>query len=109
MTRGVIGLGMPSIVLLPDREIVAGMAIFRRGYVLEHRKEDPDRVLHVYLHELGHVLGLGHAGNQVNVMYPSLDHMTSLGRGDVAGVRAMTQPCTRDAGGIPVTIRDWSE
>lgn len=95
MTRGVVGLGMPSVVLLPTREVVAGVAIFRRGFVLEQRKVEPDRVVHLYLHELGHVLGLGHAAHQDNVMYPSMDHRPTLGQGDVAGVKAMTQPCVR--------------
>ena len=110
MTSGVVGLGMPSIVLLPTREIVAGVAIFRRGYVLEERKVDPGRVLHLYLHEIGHVLGLGHAGDARNIMYPSLDHLTALGAGDVAGVKAMTQPCTRrPASGRAVTVTEWRE
>lgn len=109
MIRGIVGLAMPSIVLVPSREIVSGMAIFRRGFVLTERKADPDRVTHLYLHELGHVLGLGHAGLQDNVMYPSMDHLTSLGTGDSAGVKAMTQPCTRHLAGTRVSITEWQE
>lgn len=114
MVRGIIGLAKPSIVLLPSREIVAGMAIFRRGYVLEERKTDTDRVLHLYLHEFGHVMGLGHAGKQDNVMYPSLDHLVELGSGDTSGVKAYTQPCTRPPGTASafvnrVRVTDWWE
>ena len=114
MVRGVIGLAMPSIVLVPSREVVAGVAVFRRSFVLEQRRTDPDRVLHLYLHELGHVLGLGHAGKQDNVMYPSIDHLTELGRGDRAGIEAFTQPCTRLPGASPtgdtaVHITEWQE
>jgi hypothetical protein len=94
MTRGVIGLAMPSIVLLPTREIVGGMSIFRRGYVVKERIANPKRVIHLYLHEIGHILGLGHARRDINVMYPSLDTMVGLGPGDRAGVAAITQECT---------------
>lgn len=109
MTRGAVGLGMPSVVMLPTREVVAGVAIFRRGFVLEQRQTDPDRVVHLYLHELGHVLGLGHAGRQDNVMYPSMDHLTTLGRGDIEGVRTMTQPCLRISVSARTAFREWQE
>ena len=109
MTRGVVGLAMPSVVLLPAREIVAGMAIIRRGFVLDERKEDPNHVLHVYLHELGHIVGLGHAGRQDNVMYPTLDHMTFLGSGDRAGAKAFTKECVRWTGSTVVTVTQWRE
>ena len=93
MVRGVIGLAKPAVVLLPSREIIAGVAVFRRIYFLEERKVDPDRVMHLYLHELGHVMGLGHAGREDNVMYPSLGHLVELGTGDRAGVDDYTQTC----------------
>lgn len=109
MTRGVVGLAMPSVVLLPMREIVAGMAIIRRGFILDERKEDPDHILHVYLHELGHVVGLGHAGRKANVMYPNLDHMAILGSGDLAGAEAMMKPCLRSTGSTAVTVTQWQE
>ena len=109
MTQAVIGLAMPSSVQLPEREIVAGMAIFRKGYILEHRKTDSERVMHIYLHELGHVIGLGHSGLRENVMYPTLDHETTLSSGDIAGAKAMTQPCTHEPASATGSITDWRE
>lgn len=100
ITRGVVGYAMPSVVLVPTREIVGGVAVFRLGYVLEQRKVTPERVLHLYLHEVGHVLGLGHADGVGNVMYPSLDHLVQLGTGDRAGARSFTQPCLRVTAGV---------
>jgi len=109
MTGGAVGLAMPSLVLLPTREIIGGMVILRRGYVLEQRKIDPDRVKHLYMHEFGHVLGLGHGTSQGNVMYPAIDHLGSLGAGDRAGVQAMTQACVRPLGSTVVNITEWRE
>lgn len=105
LTRGVVGMAMPSVVMIPSREIVAGVAVFRLGYVLEQRTIEPDRVIHLYLHEIGHVMGLGHARGRINVMYPSLDHVTRLGRGDRVGARALTQPCSRSAPRPAASIR----
>lgn len=104
MASNVVGLAMPSVVLVPTKEIVNGMVILRRGYVLEQRKIDPNRILHLYMHEFGHVIGLGHANGQANVMYPTLDHLVRLGPGDRAGAKAFTQPCVRPAGSTAVTI-----
>lgn len=109
MTGGAVGLAMPSLVLLPTREIIGGMVILRRGYVLEQRKIDPDRVTHLYLHEFGHVLGLGHSTSQGNVMYPAIDHLGLLGTGDRIGVGVITQPCARPLETTVVRITEWRE
>lgn len=110
MLSNVVGLAMPSVVLLPTKEIVNGMVILRRGYVLEQRRIDPNRILHLYMHEFGHVMGLGHASGVANVMYPTIDHLVTLGPGDRAGAAAFTRPCERrPPGGTAVTITEWRE
>jgi hypothetical protein len=93
MTRTTVGLAMPSVVLLPTREIINGMAIFRRGYVNEQRQILPQRVFQLYLHEMGHVLGLGHSSSMTDVMFPQLDSRTVLGQGDRDGAVDFIQPC----------------
>lgn len=94
LSGSVVGLARPTYVLTSEREVVGGMAVFRRGYVLRERSAEPRHLMHLYLHELGHIFGLGHADSPVNVMHPTLGTMTDLGPGDRAGVRAMTQKCT---------------
>ena len=69
------------------------MAIFRRVYVTAQRSLVPDRVQHLYLHEFGHILGLGHAQGADNIMHPTLNESTDLGDGDRAGIALLTQAC----------------
>lgn len=102
MMDNTVGMAMPTTVLLPSREIVGGMAVVRRGYVLEQRRVKPARIAQLYMHEIGHVMGLGHAGAVRNVMYPQMDHLGQLGPGDRAGARAFVQGCDVGRSGVPV-------
>lgn len=94
LSGNVVGLARPTFVLTSEREVVGGMAVFRRGYVLREQSAEPRHLTHLYLHELGHIFGLGHANSPANVMYPTLGTLTDLGAGDRAGARAHTQECT---------------
>lgn len=93
LSGNVVGLARPTFMLTSEREVVGGMAVFRRGYVLREQSAEPRHLAHLYLHELGHIFGLGHATSPANVMHPTLGTMTDLGPGDRAGVRAHTQMC----------------
>lgn len=54
-----------------------------------------DLVRALYLHELGHALGLGHVDNSDEIMYPSLTgEFSDYQAGDAAGLRALhSQTC----------------
>lgn len=93
MASNAVGLAMPTMVMPATQEITAGMAIFRRGYVEKQARVSPDGVVNLYLHEIGHVLGLGHASGTDNVMHPTLGQLTRVGSGDRAGASAITQAC----------------
>ena len=93
LSGNVVGLARPTFVLASEREVVGGMAVFRRGYVLREQSAEPRHLAHLYLHELGHIFGLGHATSPANVMHPTLGTMTDIGPGDRAGVRAHTHEC----------------
>ena len=85
-----VGLGSPTQVMASTKEIVAGDAVFRTDHVQRARAKE---LRSLYLHELGHVLGLAHASATANVMFPIVKSKVSLGAGDVNGVQAMTKPC----------------
>ena len=93
LTGGAVGLAMPTLVLVEERRIVGGIAIFMRRYAIEQARIDPTALTHVYVHELGHVLGLGHAESRANVMYPEVQSVGSLGDGDASGIARITQEC----------------
>ena len=93
LTGGAVGLAMPTMVLVEERRIVGGMAIFMRGYAIEQARTNPTALTHVYVHELGHVLGLGHAVSRANVMYPEVQSVANLGDGDASGIARITQEC----------------
>lgn len=86
------GFGSP-MTIGPGNQIIAGAAAFRTEQVKVNGARDPQALKSLYLHELGHVLGLAHARNQANIMFPIVTDQVVLGPGDVNGVRAMTKPC----------------
>ena len=85
-----MGEGSPSSVVPADREIIRGTAIFRADYI-ETVSSQQTRSL--YMHEIGHVLGLAHAQSRRNIMYPIVAGQVTLGPGDVDGIRAIAKPC----------------
>lgn len=94
MGGGVVGLGSPSTVWPTTKEIVNGTAVFRTDHV---KKVGAREAKALYLHELGHVLGLGHADDAANIMHGIVTDDTELGAGDTNGVRSMIKPCTQAA------------
>lgn len=80
----------PSSVVIDSKEIVTGTAVFETEYI----KTATDRQARsLYLHEIGHVLGLGHARSASNIMHPIVTDRLKLGPGDINGIQAMTKPC----------------
>lgn len=86
----VVGVATPTKVIPNAPEIVGGSAAFRVDYV-EYASKSESRAL--LLHELGHALGLGHAGDKKSVMYPIVGQTVALSKGDLAGIKAFTKNC----------------
>jgi hypothetical protein len=93
MVDPVAGLAMPARVSVADQQVIGGVALFRARHVRTLSKVDGQAMKGLYLHELGHVFGLGHADHPENVMHPLVVRRTELGPGDVAGVAAVVKPC----------------
>jgi hypothetical protein len=91
LSGSVVGIAMPTKVT--NGNIDGGMAVFRRGYVLREAPVNPARVEALYVHELGHVMGLGHSPSDANTMYSTLGTRTALGPGDSLGVSTVTKAC----------------
>ena len=85
------GFGGPGPVSPTTRQIESGYAFFSTDYV---RASGKARDANLYLHELGHVLGLGHAASPANIMNAIVTTKTALGAGDAHGVRSVTKACT---------------
>lgn len=99
MTGRTFGFGWPTGV--NDKgQITGGAAAFRTEFAAGAGNDRA--VASLYLHELGHVLGLGHASTKASVMYPIVTSRTTLGAGDIAGIQAMTHACS-SATGFAVT------
>ena len=87
---GVVGLGTPTLVLSDEKRIVGGEAVFESEYVNAQSKAE---LIHLFAHEIGHILGLGHSPDKGNIMYSVVTDQTKLGPGDVAGINAVMRPC----------------
>lgn len=86
----VVGLGTPILILEDTQQFVSGEAVFEAGYINRRSKAE---LVHLFAHEIGHILGLGHSPDEGNIMYAIVTDRTTLGPGDVAGITAVTHPC----------------
>lgn len=90
MSNRVGGVATPTKVIIENKEIIGGSAAFRADYVNYSNQAES---VALFLHELGHVLGLGHVNVKTNVMYPIVTRTARLGVGDTTGMKTFTRPC----------------
>ena len=91
ITREVVGFGSPNRVFADTKEIVGGYIVLSSDDVQVvdsvHRRA-------LFMHELGHALGLTDSDDPGNVMYRYLDNNATLASGDIAGIKAIEKVCT---------------
>lgn len=90
LTATEVGLASPSTVLASRNEITSGTAVFNADYIADAPQK---RARALILHEIGHVLGLGHTDDVKQVMAPDVNGLLTLGPGDIEGVRSLLKPC----------------
>jgi hypothetical protein len=85
-----VGFAAPTKVWKDSKQIVEGSAVFSIEFI---KQADRDEISALYLHELGHVLGLGHGDEDEDVMYYLVRDKNHLSSADVSGIRAIVQSC----------------
>lgn len=85
-----VGFASPTKVWKDSRQITEGSMVLSIEYV---KKASAQERSAVYLHELGHVLGLGHGFEPENVMYYLVDDNNTLSPGDIEGIRNLVKAC----------------
>jgi hypothetical protein len=90
-----VGFASPTRVWKDSKEITEGSVVLSIEYVKKINKAKQSAL---YLHELGHALGLGHGTSEQNVMYYLVDSNNTLSPGDVEGIRNLIKACKATAG-----------
>lgn len=89
----VYGFGMPTKVDAGSKIISGGTVVVKQEFIDQYGARSPKLVKSLYLHELGHVLGLAHAERETNVMHPIVKGNLALGAGDIEGIRSLSKGC----------------
>lgn len=85
-----VGFASPTKVWQDSKEITEGSVVLSIDYV---KKINAKKQSALYLHEIGHALGLGHGTSKQNVMYYLVDTNNLLSPGDIDGIRNLIKAC----------------
>lgn len=90
LTERVVGFASPSKVWANEKEIVGGYAGFNIDYLVNASQKERRSL---FLHEIGHALGLADSDDKANIMYRYLDGQLVIGSGDINGLKVLVKPC----------------
>jgi predicted Zn-dependent protease len=98
LTTRTLGFGMPSMVYPGAREITEGVLVIKSEILNASSTFTAKARMSLYLHEIGHILGLGHSKDKSSIMFPIITGTVNLHQADVSNVRSFIRPCQADAG-----------
>ena len=93
LSENVYGFGMPTSVIASTRTIVAGAMVVKAEIARSKTRSAPNVLDNLYLHELGHVMGLGHVKDSRSIMNPIIHKLTELSPGERSGAQSVTKLC----------------
>jgi hypothetical protein len=91
-----VGFATPSKVYPGSKEIVEGSVALSIEYVMKANRRHRSSL---YLHEIGHALGLGHGDASKDAMYYIVDTTNELSPADISGIKALTKVCPTQVSG----------
>ena len=91
ITKTVVGYGTPSRVYADTKEIVNGYFVVSTDYLVHTNNASRQQL---FMHELGHALGLADSDDPGNIMFRYLDTSQVPGAGDIAGIKAIEKACS---------------
>lgn len=91
LTKNVVGFAGPSMVFKDARSITGAYVVFQQEYSLAATQKER-RAL--FLHEIGHALGLADSQDPTNVMYWTVKKNTNLSEGELRSVTALQKGCS---------------
>lgn len=88
--------GSTSAVVNGNERYVTGEVALARDYFNQlFDRGELGEAKAIVMHELGHVMGLGHVHSTQELMYPTAGHVLDFGTGDKIGLKLLGEgPCT---------------